>query len=195
MGRKLEINGKLDFNDIDLTAPNKVMEEIVNQLSSETNGIICGKVATYSGHIVSYKTSGLSGLRAALDVEKHVDIQTTLGKQGEEYQKFEFYLHTPLSKQYKFRICYLQFGIGNYPAKVVLEQSIADDIYSEMNSGYIVMCNNRTELEDLIYSILNSKRVINVMQELIRINQIEKEEADAVNTNIDAKIEEVDNNE
>lgn len=83
------------------------MEEIVNQLSAETNGIICGKVAAYSGHIVSYKTSGLSGLRAALDVEKHVDIQTTLGKQGEEYQKFEFYLHTPLSKQYKFRICYL----------------------------------------------------------------------------------------
>ena len=46
-----------------------------------------------------------------------------------------------------------------------------------MNSGYIVMCNNRTELEDLIYSVLNSKRVINVMQELIRINQIAKEEA------------------
>lgn len=64
-----------------------------------------------------------------------------------------------------------------------------------MNSGYIVMCNNRTELEDLIYSVLNSKRVINVMQELIRINQIEKEEANAFGTNMDAKLEEVDNNE
>ena len=34
---------------------------------------------------------------------------------------------------------------------------------------------NRDELEELIYSILNSKKIISVMQELIRINQVQKE--------------------
>ncbi len=179
MERKLDLNGKLDFSDIDLTAPNKVVEQISNQLSEETNGIIYGEVVPYGGHIFSYNTKGFAGLAASLgDVERHVDIQTTLGKQGEEYQKYEFYLHTPLRKQYKYRICYLQYGVGNYPVKVVLEQNIANDIYSEMNSNYIISCNNRSELEDLIFKIMYSKRIISVMQELIRINQIEREQKD-----------------
>lgn len=48
-------------------------------------------------------------------------------------------------------------------------------MYDESNASYIVTCDNRDELEELIYSILNSKKIIRVMQELIRINQVQKE--------------------
>ena len=42
------------------------------------------------------------------------------------------------------------------------------------NAGYIIKCQTRTELEDLIVKVIYSKRVISVMQELIRINQVYK---------------------
>ena len=43
MAKKLNITERLDFNDIDLTAPEKVIDEILTQLSEETKGIV-GKV-------------------------------------------------------------------------------------------------------------------------------------------------------
>lgn len=74
------------------------------------------------------------------------------------------------------------YEVSNYPVTVVLEESIAKSI-SGTNSGYIYTCNTRDELEELIVSVLTSKRIIKVMQELIRVNQAkklseEKEEAD-----------------
>jgi len=176
MENKLNLSGKLDFSDIDLTAPNKVVEEIVAQLAHATNDIIHGAIVEYNGHITSYTKAGWSAISAALGtIDTKVDIQTTLGKSGEEEHKYELYLHTPLHKHYKFRILYLQYGIANYPVKVVLEQNVANDVYDESNASYIVTCDNRDELEELIYSILNSKKIIRVMQELIRINQVQKE--------------------
>ncbi len=176
MENKLNLSGKLDFSDIDLTAPNKVVEEIVAQLAYATNDIIHGAIVEYNGHITSYTKAGWSAISAALGtIDTKVDIQTTLGKSGEEEHKYELYLHTPLHKHYKFRILYLQYGIANYPVKVVLEQNVANDVYDESNASYIVTCDNRDELEELIYSILNSKKIISVMQELIRINQVQKE--------------------
>lgn len=176
MENKLNLSGKLDFSDIDLTAPNKVVEEIVAQLAHATNDIIHGAIVEYNGHITSYTKAGWSAISTALGtIDTKVDIQTTLGKSGEEEHKYELYLHTPLHKHYKFRILYLQYGIANYPVKVVLEQNVANDVYDESNASYIVTCDNRDELEELIYSILNSKKIIRVMQELIRINQVQKE--------------------
>ena len=176
MENKLNLSGKLDFSDIDLTAPNKVVEEIVAQLAHATNDIIHGAIVEYNGHITSYTKAGWSAISAALGtIDTKVDIQTTLGKSGEEEHKYELYLHTPLHKHYKFRVLYLQYGIANYPVKVVLEQNVANDVYDESNASYIVTCDNRDELEELIYSILNSKKIIRVMQELIRINQVQKE--------------------
>lgn len=167
---------KLDFNVIDLTAPNKVVEEIINELPDATNGIIHGTISEYDGHITSYTKAGWAALSEALGtVDTKVDIQTTLGKSGDENHKYELFLHTPKHKHYKFRILYLQFGIANYPATVVLEQNIANDVYNDSNARYIVSCNNRDELETLIYNILGCKRIIRIMQELIRIHQVQKE--------------------
>lgn len=176
MDKKFDFSTKLDFDDIDLTAPNLVVEEIASQIAESTNNIIHGIIAPYTGHVFSYKQKGFSGLTAALGTaDKKIDIQTTLGRQGEEQHKFEFYLQTPSYKSYKFRVCYIQHGISNYPATVVLEQSIANSIFSDGNANYIVKCIDRLALEDLIERVIFSKPVISVMQELIRINQIKKD--------------------
>ena len=187
MEKKFDLNGKLDFNDIDLTPPENIVKDIISHISTETKGIISGEIKPYSGHIFSYtQQSSYKSIAIALgEKDKKVDIQTTLGKQNEESYSYEFYLKTPLYEQYKYRICYMRYGIGNYPVTLVLEQSIADDVFSEINANYILKCNTREDFEDLMISIVCSKRVIAVMQEMIRINQIRTQFSEETENGVD----------
>ena len=187
MTKKLNLGEKLDFTDIDLTAPDIVINELLEQLPIETNGLICGKIQPYSGHIMSYtKRSGMASLAATLGTvqEKEVDIQSQLGEIGTETRKFECFLYTPDYETYRYRMFFAKYDVSSYPATVVLEESIAKSI-SGINGGYIYTCNTRDELEELIVRVLTSKRIIKVMQELIRVNQAKKmsKENDEVNVN------------
>lgn len=176
MEKKLIIGEKLDFAEIDLTAPEVVIKEVLDQLPLETNDIIWGRIEPYSGHVFSYKKPGLSGVAEALGtVDKHIDIQDDLGECGQEIHKFECYLYTPEYDKYKFRVFFAKYNVGNYPVSIILEDSVARSI-SGRNADYIYTCNTRDELESLICNVFNSKRLINVMQELIRINQVKKTE-------------------
>ena len=170
------MSGKLDFNDIDLTPPEEVVKNIIKQISYETKGIIDGKIKEYTGNIFSYTKNPYKSLGIALgELSTEVDIQKSLGKQHVEVSKFEFYLEIPIYEQYKYRICYIKHGIGNYPVTVVLEQGIADEVLAEINANYIIKCDNRDDFEKLLIQIITSKHVISIMQEMIRINQIQKQ--------------------
>lgn len=182
MEKKLNFAEKLDFAELDLTAPEVVIQEVLNQLPAETNNIIFGKIEAYSGHVFSYNKPGLSGVAAALGtVDKRVDIQNDLGECGQEVHKFECYLYTPEYDKYKFRVFFVKYNVANYPVNIILEDSVARSI-SGSNADYIYTCNTRDELESLICNVFNSKRLINVMQELIRINQVKKMEKSKVDT-------------
>lgn len=187
MDKKFNFGEKLDFNDIDLTAPDKVIEMILSQLPEATNGIILGKIQHYDGHVFSYKRISLSGIADALGPsEKTVDIQNDLGKIGQETHKFECFLYTPEYESYKYRVFFVKYDIAHYPVQIILDESIAKSI-SDSSSGYIYTCNSREELETLTYNVFNSKRVITVMQELIRINQAKKAEKDNLEVNDSVK--------
>ena len=175
MAKKLNITERLDFNDIDLTAPEKVIDEILTQLSEETKGIVLGKIASYSGHVMSYTQTGLSSIAAVIGAatDKEVNIQKDLGKIGQESHKFECYLYTPEYEKYKYRVFFVKYDVANYPVSVILEESVARSV-SGSNSGYVFTCNTKDELEDLIIKIFTSKKLIGVMQELVRINQSKK---------------------
>ena len=76
---------------------------------------------------------------------------------------------------------FVKYNVANYPVNIILEDSVARSI-SGSNADYIYTCNTRDELESLICNVFNSKRLINVMQELIRINQVKKMEKSKVDT-------------
>lgn len=177
MSKKLNLSGMLDFTEIDLTAPDKVVEEILAQLPEDTQSIIWGSIVAYDGHVTSYTTTRTSLAEAigTITTEKRVDIQNSLGKCGEEDKKFECFLYTSGYTKYKYRMFFMKYGIANYPVQFTLEESIARSIQNG-NSNYIVTCNNRGEVEDLLVKILTSKKVLGVMQELIRIYQAKKSE-------------------
>lgn len=103
----------LDFTEMDMTAPNKVVEEILQQLSENTNNIIHGRIEEYTGYIASYT------------------IANPALKLGEALASF---------------------GTENH------------------------------EVEELLYKILTSKKILGVMQELIRIHQAGAVEEAAVAT-------------
>lgn len=181
MSNRISLDGKLNFNEIDLTAPSEVINQLVEDIKGQTHGIICGEVKPYSGEIESYivESPFSSIARAAGQVsgEKKVDIQNSLGKVGAQTSKYEFYLNTPVYQQYKYRICFFEHDMGNYPVKVVLEQSISSDLYGyNSNSNYIHICKSREEFENLIINIINSKRVINIMQGMINIHKVQMQQ-------------------
>ena len=174
MAKKLNITEKLDFNDIDLIAAEKVIEEILTQLSEETNGIVLGKISPYAGHVMSYTKSGLSSIALTIGAtDKTIDIQDDLGKIGQETHKYECFLYTPEYEKYKYRVFFVKYDVANYPVSIILEESVARSI-SSTNSGYVFTCNTRDDLEDLVIKIFTSKKLISVMQELVRINQSKK---------------------
>lgn len=176
MKNKFDFQGKIDFNDIDLTSPEIVIETLIKDLSESTNNIIIGKIEEYSGPIHSYTDNGIDAIKIALgNTSRRVNIQEKLGKISSGRKKYEFYLNTPLYEHYKFRICFISFGVGNYPVEIVLDQGIVDEMYGE-DEDYILMCDNKDEFEELIINIINSDRVIGIMQELVRIHQIYREE-------------------
>lgn len=183
MNKKLDFTGMLDFCEMDLTAPSKVVEEILQQVPEATNNIIFGRINEYSGHVTSYTTikTSLAETLESITGEKRVDIQDNLGKQGEEEHKYECVLYTSAYKDYKYRMFFMKYGIAHYPVQFTLEESIAQSIQG-INT-YIVTCDNREAVEDLMLNILTSKKVLSVMQELIQVYQAQKyKEATGIET-------------
>lgn len=176
MSLNLNLKDKLSFGEANLKAPNKVLEEIGEQLLQETCNCVKGYVESYNGAIESYtRVSTMASIGIALGTAStKVDVQDSLGRVGANTQKYQFYLRTPVYEDYMYRILFLEFGLGHYPVKVVLESSIADEV-SE-NGKYVFSCGSPEDLEQFVIKILTSKTVIDVMQELIHINQIKKEE-------------------
>ena len=176
MSRKFDFREKLNFDDIDLTAPDKVIEEILSQLPEATNGMVLGTIQTYTGNVFSYTKPSFLGVAEALGtVEKNVNIQEELGQIGQETHKFECFLYTPEYDKYKYRVFFVKYDVASYPVSIILDESVAESI-SSLNTGYVYRCNTRDELEGLRYQIFESKRMIAIMQELIRINQAKKAE-------------------
>ena len=182
----LNLNEKLQFDNFDLTPPTDFLDNIIDQIKIQTNGNIIGKYLNYKGEIKKNKKTifkpqsyGLATIASLCSPSKFedevvsVNIQNDLGILNKEVFKYELFLTTPYYEQYKFRICFLQNTIATYPVKVVLEQNIADEVNKKgINSNYIFYCNTPTEFENLMLDIFNSKRIKEVMQEIININYI-----------------------
>lgn len=172
MDKKLNLSENLSFDEIDLTAPNIVVKKILSELPKETNNYILGDIQEYEGYIESYTKHDIKAIMS-FNMDTEVDIQDKLGENENEFHRFECYLYTSEYEKYRYRVFFMEYNIANYPVKIVLEESVARSVFVGKN-GYIINCNSREELEQLVYTILNSKRMTEVMQHLIRINQAKK---------------------
>lgn len=171
--KKLNLSELLNFSKVDLTPPNKIFEEISKTISEQTENIINGIVEPYNSPIRTYIRTVSSLVGIATPKTEEVNVQKKLGSTGDEVYTYEFALATPVFPQYRYRICFFEFKTSYYPVKLVLEEDIARD-FRVYCHGYEAECKSTGELKDLLISILQSDRILEIMQEIIQIHQIKQ---------------------
>lgn len=168
------LNAEYDFNNENLETPDLILRDICIQLNDITKKFVQGNVKQFDGPIESYEydqLSDMASLTANLNGITRMNIQDKLGEIGEDaVLKYEFFLSASQIQNYKYRIMFLEYGIEGYPAKVVLEQGIADELNGREDSGYIYKLETRQEFENLIVQVINSKKVRKVIQDLITVS-------------------------
>lgn len=180
MSNELTIKDDFIFSEEDLTPPEEVIQEYAEQLKESTRNYVKGIIEPYTGEIESYIKFGIT---SALDFtsDKKYDIQKDLGVIGDTKKKFEFYLASDKLPNYKFRIMFLEYEIGIYPVKIVLEQRIADEIKGRIDSNYILNIRDKKDLQNTINTVFSTTRIHDVMQGIINAsivseNQIKRQE-------------------
>ncbi len=157
--------------------PKRILEKQCVYLNKNTKGIVIGRVAAYDGKIDPYEfyytkrknvEYGKEEILTEQDPEKAY-VQDFLGEVGENRFTYEFFLTSKSTPEYKFRVLFLQYGLAGYPAKLVLEEGIADEI-SSSEEKYFYLLGNREEYEELLGRILNSERFTDIVTKLIRLN-------------------------
>lgn len=170
----LSLKEKLSFDKVDLTAPDKVIKEVGNELSEITQGMVKCEVKEYDGPIRSFtqtKEVGTAALLTAFQtktVEQHIDIQSRLGEMGNTQKKFEVCLETPDNKDYKFRLMFIAYDATIYPVTVVLESDIANQ-FPQYGNGYIYSFKSRKDFQIFLVDVINSDKAVTILQQLINL--------------------------
>lgn len=66
------------------------------------------------------------------------------------------YLTGVNTKKYKYRFCFIEYGITGYPLKMAIDTYIAN----ELEKSSVVKCVNEKEYKKLLKEILNSKNLL-----------------------------------
>ena len=194
MSYELGLKGKLDTAKQDLTLPKTILENISNELKAETDGEIEGMVLPYKGPIQSYtKKSGLAMF--GIQTEQEVDIQDSLGAVGNKIERFEFCIAAQSFKEFRYRLMFIEYDLSVYPVTVVLEENISRQLKDKASLGYIVICKNREEFESIVVGAIKTKRVLEMMRQLLNAaenkslngnaeNETDEERYDAIRRNV-----------
>lgn len=177
------MSNSYNFDLVDEMAPDQVINEVIKDIETDSRGYVSAHLAKYDGPIYSYKTTRETGLSAmsTLMTPKtiEVDIQDRLGELGNEEKKYELYLSVKGIEKYKYRIMFVAFGTITYPVTIVLNDDIADDIFSRFS--YVQEVDSMEDLNTLMQQVLSCHSLTKVIQNLInealrKERKIEKEQ-------------------
>ncbi len=171
---KLDYSNKISFEKKGCKTPELLFRQKVREIEAATQNYVIGNIEEYDGEIESYhQLNALATLTQSLRVSTvHKDIQDELGEIGDKSYKFEFYLSSPKLEDYKFRVLFFEYGISGYPLKIVLEQGIADELFQKEDMNYTITIDTEDALNSLIMQILNTKRIIDILQKIIDASKI-----------------------
>ena len=149
--------------------PKDIIQYQCDELSNMTNQLIIGKVEEYESPIEDY-TTGVPSFSASLVKslgEKVISIQSELGELSGNEFTYEFFITSKYTTNFIYRILFLRHGISIYPTRVVLDETIADQIGVQ----YDCLCHNEEEFTQLLAAILNSQKFKDVINNLFSINK------------------------
>jgi len=150
---------KLNFNEIEpiTTKPEVIVEQQCNFLEQLTEGRVTAKVIPYEQLILPRYSKKGQDIEATSS-DKLGDIGTIPKMRF----YFEFYLTSPSTPKYKFRIMFFDYAKGQYPVELKIDADIATDIREK---DYI-KCVSENDFIMVLARILNSNKVKNVINAL-----------------------------
>lgn len=161
---------KKDFKKIPTKFPSQIAKDYCDELYDLTEQKVIAKVERYEKNIFNMtKVDPIIGL-SAIALLKTSSIEDNLGEVSEnEKFTYELYLTGTKTTEYKYRFAFVESGICPYPVKLAIDS----DISKELNINKIVECANQEEYETLLKSILNSQRMVEIIEGLMAINSEE----------------------
>lgn len=180
---EIDIKNKISFDIDGSDLPNEVLENIANQLNEQTNEYVKGVIKEYDEPIESYEAPSIASMLSVNFGSRHVDIQNKLGAQGGYYKKYEFCIEAKYLPNYKFRLLFIGFSLGGYPCRLVLEESIADEINKNVDCGYIYTINDKDDLENTLAAIIATKTFVKIVQEIIIASNRNIKRLDRIDSN------------
>lgn len=175
----LGIRKRLNMEKPDLTPPEKILQNICEKISKETENAISGIVKEFDGPIRSYRQAPISETVTQFNKPKEVNVQDTLGELGNEHRKFEFCITTPIYEHFRYRLMFIEYDLAVYPVTVVLEEQIARELQGKQEQSYIFTCNTREDFETFAINIVRTECVSQMMQRLINVGYGQQEQANS----------------
>lgn len=157
------------FDLMDKYTPDIVIKNYLTQIEEATRGYVVGEIKEYNGPISSYtKTVGLATAIGALQTASEsvkVDIQNDLGEQGIENYRYEVFLTVKNLEHYKYRMMFVNYGTVSYPVTIVMNETLVPEYSNKRTDTFRI--GSMAELEDMLYTIINSSTMIRLIQNLI----------------------------
>ena len=165
MSYNLGLKGKIRSEKLDLTPPDEILKSLCDEIREETDGEIEGVVLPYGGRMKSYtRKGGMLGYTQ----DEEVNIQDSLGAVGNKISRFEFCLATPIYKDFRYRLMLVEYDLAVYPATVVLESDIANQL-PQYGNGYIYSFKSRKDFQIFLVDVINSDKAVTILQQLINL--------------------------
>ena len=164
----------LNFRDVSIAdPPESIVEEYCKNLREITDGRVIARVASYSGPTSDYNriNPGITDVLSAVlskDKIEHINIQEDLGDVGSApnmYFAYEFFITSPSTPNYKYRIMFFTYTAGRYPLDIVLD----DDIASDVKKGQKISCVSEDKFKEILELVISSETVKKVIDTLYAI--------------------------
>ena len=155
--------------------PSEVIKEYCDKLEDVTDGNVLAKIGQYS-HTIKQMTADnrpfQKFINEKITVKKNVTPQDYLGVIDDENRfTYEVYITGSKTKNYKYRFCFIEFGVPAYPVEIIIDDDIVDELGLQTTKLSI---NSVEELKTLFIKILNSNKITEVIKSLMAVNaQIE----------------------
>lgn len=154
-----------NFNLRDTKSPYTVIEQSLAQIEDVTQSYVSGHIEEYKGDLeIKGLDQNLKQMHSVLTFDNIAKIQHSLGVQGDEKKQYEIFLAVKGLEHYKYRLFFIVYGSISYPAKIILNESLSQELESVRG---IISIQSMLDLEDFLHKIFDLEAIKNLIQELI----------------------------
>jgi len=152
-----------DFKIEKIDTPKSIVESQCGFLSKKTNDLVIAKVSEYNDSIRSHTIIDSGNSLGNHYKPKKVYIQEALGEMTETNFKYEFFITSKNTPNYKYRVFFFEYGISPYPVTLVVDDEISDELeWVNYEKEY----DAEEAFKDALKEILNSEKIYTVVNSL-----------------------------